>query len=68
MYPIKLDSAKVTGGLNSNYKKGLSHSQFARSSNIVEKTIQLISDNNSSCILIISPAIFGKFNGHNETF
>ena len=64
---LKLDSAKVTDGLNSTYKKGLANWQFARSSVIVDQTIQLIVDNNSSCILIIPPALFGKWNGHNET-
>jgi len=63
----ELDSAKVTVGLNSTYKKGLAHYQFTRSSIIVEQTIQLINNNSSSCILIIPPALFGKWNGHNET-
>ena len=67
MYLSKLDSAKVTGGLNSTHKKGLANWQFDRSSVIVDQTIQLINDNNSSCILIIPPALFGKWNGHNET-
>ena len=66
-YLLKLDSAKVKDGLNFTYKKGLANWQFARSSVIVDQTIQLISDNNSSCILIIPPALFGKWNGHNET-
>ena len=67
MYLSKLDSAKVTDGLNSTHKKGLANWQFDRSSVIVDQTIQLINDNNSSCILIIPPALFGKWNGHNET-
>tara|TARA_B110000459_G_scaffold93530_1_gene104518 strand:- start:623 stop:1540 length:918 start_codon:yes stop_codon:yes gene_type:complete len=66
-YLSKLDSAQVSDGLNFTHKKGLANWQFARSSVIVDRTIQLISDNNSSCILIIPPALFGKWNGHNET-
>jgi len=63
----KLDSAKVTDGLNSTYKKVLAEWQLARSSIIIDQTIRLINNNNSSCILIIPPALFGKWNGHNET-
>ena len=66
-YLTKLDSSKVTAGLSSTFKKGLAHWQFARSTSMVELSIQLIIDNNSSCILIIPPALFGKWNGHNET-
>jgi len=66
-YLAKLDSAKVTDALNSTYKKGLAHYQFKNSSEIVQQTLQLIKKNNSSCILIIPPALFGKWNGHNET-
>ena len=66
-YLTKLDSAKVTDALNSTYKKGLAHYQFKNSSEIVQQTLQLIKKNNSSCILIIPPALFGKWNGHNET-
>ena len=67
MYLTKLDSARVTGGLNSTYKKGLAHYQFDREIKIIEQTIQLIQKNNSSCIFIIPPALFGKWKGHNET-
>ncbi len=63
----KLDSAKVTGGLNFTHKKGLQHYQFDKSIKIVEQTIQLIKEYNSSCILIVPPALFGKWNGHNKT-
>ena len=67
MYLTKLDSAKVTSGLNFTYKKVLAHYQFDRNTKIIEQTIQLIQKNNSSCIFIIPPALFGKWNGHNET-
>ena len=62
-----LDSAKVTDGLNSTYKQGLDQLHFDSNSIIIDQTIQLINTNNSSCILIIPPALFGKWNGHNET-
>ena len=66
-YLTKLDSVKVTNGLNFTYKKGLAHWQFDRNAKIIEQTIRLIQKNNSSCIFVIPPALFGKWNGHNET-
>ena len=41
--------------------------QFNKSIKIVEETIKLAKNNNSEVILLIPPALFGKWRGHQET-
>lgn len=61
----KLDSTTVSEGQQLVYGDSLAFSRFNKSIIRVEETIQLALDNNSKVILIIPPALFGKWKGHN---
>lgn len=64
---VKIDSLKIKRGLNYAYKGGLNMKRFEKSCDVVKKTIELSIKNNTKVILLIPPAVFGKWNGHNET-
>jgi len=63
----KLDSIDfnvVSAGIQMVYKDSISFNRFNKSIDRVEETIQLALNNNSNVILIIPPALFGKWEGH----
>ena len=65
----KLDSINpkaVKAGQEFAYNNTLSMSRFEKTSLSVEKAISLALDNNSEVILIIPPALFGKWKGHDN--
>ncbi len=64
---IEIDSAAVAKGLKEAYKGGLKLERFDKSCKTIIKTIDLAISNKTNVILIIPPALFGKWNGHNET-
>ncbi|NCD41334.1 MAG: hypothetical protein EOL88_04505 [Bacteroidia bacterium] len=45
----------------------LNISRFHKASKIIEKTIRIAKEKNSEVILLIPPALFGKWRGHTET-
>jgi len=63
-----LDSLKVKEGFKLAYPNGLQGGTFLKSSKVIETTIQLAKTNNSTLIFIIPPALFGKWQGHDETY
>ncbi len=64
-----LDQNKVEEGQNMAFDGAvLKSQQFKKSVQSVEKTIQLAAKNRTEVVLIIPPALFGKWRGHQETF
>ena len=67
----KLDTLNleiVRKGQNLAYSgTNLNFNRFNNSIKIIEKTIMLAERNNSDVILVIPPALFGKWRGHKET-
>jgi len=64
---LKLDTAEVKKGFKVTYENGLNFDVFNQSCVTLEKTIKLSLSKNSQIILIIPPALFGKWEGHEET-
>lgn len=63
----EIDSIVVKQGLNYTYKEGLNMERFNKSCETIIKTIDLAIENSADVILIIPPAVFGKWNGHYQT-
>lgn len=63
----EIDSVIVKQGLDYAYKQGLNFERFNKSRATIIKTIDLAINNKTNVILIIPPALFGKWNGHFET-
>lgn len=64
---VNIDIAKVKEGFKLAYGETLNFEQFEKSCLQVEKIIQLAQKNNSKVTLFIPPALFGKWQEHNET-
>ncbi|WP_157698925.1 hypothetical protein [Bernardetia litoralis] len=63
-----LDREAVKKGQNIAYSgDSLDMEQFRKATKLVEETIQLAADNDSKVVLLIPPALFGKWRGHQET-
>lgn len=63
-----LNIENVEKGQNKAYSgPGLNFKRFDQSIEIVEQTIRLGKKNDSDIILLIPPALFGKWRGHKET-
>lgn len=61
-----LDSAVVEDGLNLAYLDGLNPDILAKNCKVVEETISFIQSQKSTVILILPPALFGKWMGHDK--
>ncbi len=59
-----IDVTAITKGQRMVYKDSLALNRFAKSTERVEETILLALKNKSNVVLIIPPAIFGKWKGH----
>lgn len=59
-----IDLDVVEAGQQMVYKDSLSYNRFNKSIGRVEETIRLALSNNSNVILVIPPALFGKWKGH----
>ncbi len=64
---IEINMDEVKKGFGFTYKNGLNENVYNNSCETLENTIKLAIKNNSEIILIIPPALFGKWYGHNET-
>lgn len=64
---VAIDSTKIKEGLQLLLQGGERNDDFQRNCNAVEETIKLALANNSEIIFFISPALFGKWQGHYET-
>lgn len=65
----KLDSIDfnvVASGQQMVYKDSIAYNRFNKSTERVEETIQLAIRNKSKVILVIPPALFGKWKGHSN--
>ena len=63
----KIDSAEIKKGFDIAYNNGLDENRYNKSCLAIEKTIKLALENNSKFVFIITPAIFGKWPGHDQT-
>ena len=63
---ILIDTAIINKGFDVAYSKELNMNTFNKSCKIIENTIKLSKKNNSDIILIIPPAVFGKWTGHDN--
>jgi len=64
-----LDRKAVKKGQNLAYDgENLYLNRFKKSTEVVEQTIKLAKDAKIEIILLIPPALFGKWRGHQETF
>lgn len=64
-----LDYDIVKNGQNLAYSgSSLNYNRFNESKKIIEKTILLAKTNNTKIILLIPPALFGKWRGHQSTY
>jgi len=61
-----IDTEAVLEGQRAVYSDSLALRRFEINTKIVEKTVQLALDNNCEVILIIPPALFGKWIGHEK--
>jgi len=64
---LELNMKKVEEGFELTYKNGLNEEMYKNNCETIEQTIKLGLKNNSKIILLIPPALFGKWLGHNET-
>ena len=65
---VSLDKKAIDEGQDMAYSGSeLDMIQFQKTSKIIEKTIKISKENNSEVILLIPPALFGKWRGHTET-
>jgi hypothetical protein len=64
-----LDKTAVEKGQRVAYRgNSLNHIQFKKSAKIVEETIRFSAERNIEVFLVIPPALFGKWKGHQETY
>lgn len=64
---LKIDTSAINQGQSYAYGGALNMERFAISCQRIEKTVQLAQKNGSKVIFMIPPALFGKWNGHDET-
>jgi hypothetical protein len=62
----RIDKAEVERGQDLAYGKSLSYDRFNKSIKTVEATIDLALKHHSKVLLIIPPALFGKWRGHDD--
>jgi hypothetical protein len=62
----KIDSIKVQQGQEYAYKGGVNMERFEKSCDATKKIIELAIRNNTNVIILIPPAVFGKWKGHEE--
>ena len=66
---VSLDKKTVDEGQDMAYGGSeLDMTQFQKASNVIEEIITISKEENSEVILLIPPALFGKWRGHTETF
>jgi hypothetical protein len=64
-----LDKNAVVEGQRVAYRgESLNYQQFDKSAKIVEETIKFSIENNIKVVLVLPPALFGKWKGHEETY
>jgi len=61
-----IDNNIVNAGQKSVYKDSISLQRFNKSVDRFEETIQLALENKSNVVLVIPPALFGKWKGHSN--
>jgi len=62
----QIDSTEVARGQLLAYGNTLSTEELNYNKEVVERTVKLANDNNTEVILIIPPALFGKWPGHDS--
>ena len=61
------DSTVVSRGFEAAFKNGIDDSIFNKNSRMVEQLIVLAKEHNTEVVLMITPALFGKWWGHDNT-
>ena len=62
-----IDSAKISEGFTMAYKDGVNAQIFHKNKKRIERTIRDAMKHNTKVILIIPPALFERWPGHNQT-
>jgi len=64
MHMTQMDSLIYNDGFRAAYTKGINPERFQKSSKVIEEEINFSIENNIKFIIIIPPALFGRWPGH----
>lgn len=66
-YLKEKDSAAISAGMKLAYLQGVDRKTFEQSKKTVRQIIELATAHHTKIIIMIPPALFGKWKGHSET-